>query len=219
MSWSLSEIETLSRKAARGAGLSWGLAEEAGKAARWLTAAGLPGPDVLADLLTRNDGADYETLCPMEAEQGEWVARGGTLCPLISGAVLCDNAQRLGTGGLTLGRIAAPMLLLPYLDAAARQCGTPLTVRWNGTAITLGDAPRATGEGLEVAMTDHVTISPMAASPMAAGPEATPFDHVTRGDMPAEVARRLTAFAERTYAPETEESRLSGAGAGLTDND
>ena len=48
MTWSLNEIETLSRKAARGAGLSWGLAEEAGKATRWLAAAGLPGPQVLA---------------------------------------------------------------------------------------------------------------------------------------------------------------------------
>lgn len=214
MSWSLTEIETLSRKAARGAGLSWGLAEEAGKAARWLAAAGLPGPQVLADLLTRNDGAEYEALCPMEADEGQWVARGGTLCPLISGAVLCDNAQRLTTGDLTLGRTAAPMLLLPYLDAAARQCRTVLTVRWNGTAVTLGQAAGATGTGLDAPMTDEVTISSA-----KTGATAPPLTQATRGDIPTEVAQRLTTFAERTYAPETEESRLSGAGAGLTDND
>ncbi len=52
MSWSLNEIEGLARKAARGSGLSWGLAEEAGKATRWLCAAGLPGADALAGLLT-----------------------------------------------------------------------------------------------------------------------------------------------------------------------
>ena len=45
---SLNEIESLCKKAARGAGLSWGLAEEAGKAARWLSAHGLDGPGVLA---------------------------------------------------------------------------------------------------------------------------------------------------------------------------
>ncbi|WP_306152934.1 DUF3726 domain-containing protein [Roseovarius sp. MMSF_3281] len=214
MSWSLNEIETLSRKAARGAGLSWGLAEEAGKAARWLTAAGLPGPQVLADLLTRNDGAEYEALCPMEAEEGTWVAKGGTLCPLISGAVLCDNAQRLQQGKVSLGRTAAPMLLLPYLDAAARQCGTALTVQWNGTTITLGNAAQTTGNGLDAPMAEKITISP---TPVAC--PAPPVARRNRGDMPADVARRLTAFAERTYAPETEESRLSGAGAGLTDND
>jgi hypothetical protein len=214
MSWSLNEIETLSRKAARGAGLSWGLAEEAGKAARWLTAAGLPGPQVLADLLTRNDGADYETLCPMEADEGQWVARGGTLCPLISGAVLCDNAQRLTTGDLTLGRTAAPMLLLPYLDAAARQYDTALTVQWNGTSITLGNMAQTTGDSLDAPMAEQITISPRPAVD-----PAKPLGNQNRGDMPTEVAQRLTAFAGRTYAPETEESRLSGAGAGLTDND
>ncbi|MEL7259121.1 MAG: DUF3726 domain-containing protein, partial [Pseudomonadota bacterium] len=43
MSWSLNEVESLARKAARGAGYSWGLAEEAGKATRWTCAAGWPG--------------------------------------------------------------------------------------------------------------------------------------------------------------------------------
>ena len=43
MTFSLNEIEAIGKRAARGAGLPWGLAEEAGKAARWLTARGLPG--------------------------------------------------------------------------------------------------------------------------------------------------------------------------------
>ncbi|MFV1875593.1 hypothetical protein [Nioella sp.] len=35
----------------------------------------------------------------------------------------------------------------------------------------------------------------------------------------ANTVAALNAFAHRTYAPATEESRLAGAGAGLTDND
>jgi hypothetical protein len=38
----LAEIESYLRKAARASGLEWGLAEEAGKAARWLAAFDLP---------------------------------------------------------------------------------------------------------------------------------------------------------------------------------
>jgi len=34
-----------------------------------------------------------------------------------------------------------------------------------------------------------------------------------------ETVNALSAFAARTYAPATEESRLAGAGAGLSDND
>jgi hypothetical protein len=45
---SLNEVETWSAKAARGAGLSWGLAEDAGRAARRLAAAGLAfAPSIL----------------------------------------------------------------------------------------------------------------------------------------------------------------------------
>lgn len=48
---SLGEVEALCKKAARGAGLPWGLAEEAGFAARWLSAHGLDGAGLLlADL-------------------------------------------------------------------------------------------------------------------------------------------------------------------------
>ena len=41
---SQNEIEQLCLKAARGAGMSWGLAEEAGFAAAWLAMRGLHGP-------------------------------------------------------------------------------------------------------------------------------------------------------------------------------
>jgi hypothetical protein len=40
-----------------------------------------------------------------------------------------------------------------------------------------------------------------------------------RYDLGGDVAARLTLLAERTYAPETDASRLGGAGAGLSDND
>ena len=41
MSYSLNEYEALALRAARGAGLSWGLAEEAGKAVKILSSLGL----------------------------------------------------------------------------------------------------------------------------------------------------------------------------------
>ena len=43
--YSLGEIEALCIKASRGAGLSWGLAEEAGLIARHLSEVNLPGSD------------------------------------------------------------------------------------------------------------------------------------------------------------------------------
>ena len=52
MIYSLSEIDATCKKAARGSGLSWGYAEEAGKAARWLAAHQLPSTELLAAYLS-----------------------------------------------------------------------------------------------------------------------------------------------------------------------
>ncbi len=75
---SLNEIDAMARKAARGAGYAWGLAEEAGRAVRWLEARGLPGLAALLRHLER--GAPNET------------------SPLLAGATLSDRARAIGRG-------------------------------------------------------------------------------------------------------------------------
>ena len=51
MNYSLNEYEALAYKAARGCGLAWGLAEEAGKAVRTLSALGLESAPILLEAL------------------------------------------------------------------------------------------------------------------------------------------------------------------------
>lgn len=216
MTWSLNEIEGLSRKAARGAGLSWGLAEEAGKATRWLCAAGLPGAEALAGLLRQNDGADYATLCPLE-ETGTWAARGGALCPLISGAAICDQAGAIASGReLELGETSFPLLLLPYVAAAAQSSEAAFCIDWPGVSVSFGQDTRITLGKPDALERDRTTAVRITAARNTGG---TPLDHQTRGDITPETAQILKEFAHRTYAPDTPESRLSGAGAGLSDND
>ncbi|WP_294609088.1 DUF3726 domain-containing protein [Roseovarius sp.] len=217
MTWSLNEIEGLSRKAARGAGLSWGLAEEAGKATRWLCAAGLPGSEALAGLLRRNDGAEYDALCPL-GETGTWAARGGALCPLISGAAICDRASQIAKGeALELGETSFPLLLLPYVAAAAQSSDTPLKIEWPGVTVTFADQARIS-LSQQGALTPE-SVATVRITAAATLEEGTPLDHVTRGNIEPGIAQVLTGFAHRTYAPGTPESRLAGAGAGLSDND
>lgn len=216
MSWSLNEVETLARKAARGAGLSWGLSEEAGKTARWLTSVQFPGPAMLADLLAQNDGTAHHRLCPTDTS-AIWTAAGGTLCPLTTGAAICDHASEIAAGRtIQLGRTAYPLLLVPYVAAAADQTGTPMMVTWGDMAIILGDGAQINMPDPATAnltMTETVEIMP------AGDTSGQPLPHTNRGDMSSETAKALNTFAHRTYAPDTAESRLAGAGAGLTDND
>ena len=216
MSWSLNEVEGLARKAARGSGLSWGLADEAGKATRWLMAANLPGADMLAGLLHQNDGKDYGALCPASTTD-TWAATDGPLCPLITGAVICDHAATLADGkDITLGQTSFPMMLLPFAAGAAQLTGRSIRIAWADTEAAVGpdDAlafTNVTGALAEVVPDVRITATD-AHAPAVSKP-------VLRCDIPEATAKTLGALAHRTYAPDTPESRLAGAGAGLTDND
>ena len=140
MTFSLNEIEAMCKRAARGAGLPWGLAEEAGKAARWLTAHGQPGPEILAELLTRNDGKAYGILAPTSTE-GEWRAPSGELCPLISGAALSDRASKVAAGSeIDFGTTAFPLLLGPYVAGVAELTGAAVELSWPGATMIVTPA-------------------------------------------------------------------------------
>ena len=127
---SLNEVEVYGRRAARGAGMSWGLAEEAGKASRWLAERGLPGVELLLRLLQANDGRPYASMAPVIAAV-RWHALDGDLCPVCSGAALRDRISVLEQGDeISLGALACPLLLAPFLDQSWRSDGGSYEMRW-----------------------------------------------------------------------------------------
>ena len=217
MNWSLNEIEALAKKATRGAGYTWGLAEEAGKATRWLCAMDLPGTEFLSDLLEQTDGATYAALCPQDTG-GAWEATGGALCPLIAGAAMCDLATDLAGGReIRLGRVLRPVLLYPYVAAAADMSGASLSLSWHGAAMTRHGGrtflSATDAQSVNAPETDSARIALMQEA------EGEIVRRKYRGVVSPAAAEALNRLAHRTYAPETEERRLAGAGAGLTDND
>ena len=208
---SLNEIEALARKAARGGGMSWGLAEEAGKAVRWLSDNGFPGPSLLAELLRQNDGKTYSELAVQQGNDGVLRAQSGLLCPIIAGALICDQADDLKGGAeLRLGNVAVPLLLAPFASEAARSAGVSIALEWSGVKLNLGGAAPG-GEGAEaalrVASTETVTLS------RAIRPADGTVRPCSDRDVSSETMQSLENYAQRTYAPVTAESR-AGAGAG-----
>jgi len=216
MSYSLNEISTTCKRAARGAGLSWGLAEEAGFAARWLAAHGLPGPEALAQHLGKIDGVDYDQIRPRDTSD-IWQAKGAALCPLITGAVISDLATELATGReIELGRVSYPLLLLPCIASASALKGAKLTLSWPG--LTAGFDPE-----LRLDLPDHAALNCTEATTVhikaGQNPSGDAIPLQNRAETSPDTLRILAHFGHRTYAPDTAESRLSGAGAGLSDND
>ena len=188
MTFSLNEVEAQAKKAARGAGYSWGMAEEAGKATRWLCAQGVDGVATLAALLT--DAPNAES------------------CALRQGARLSDRAMLERSDSRALHRITQPILLMPFVASMARQKQMSQELRWDGgQAQTDGTRLWLSSDAPDHA--DSVTVNTCSIS----HPSRTP--HSRAKPMP-EAWRVLSEFAHRTYAPATEESRRLGAGDSQT---
>ncbi|PVA11105.1 DUF3726 domain-containing protein [Pelagivirga sediminicola] len=213
MTWSLGEIEGLARKAARGGGFDWGLAEEAGKAVRWLASLGLPGPEALDALLATYDRRPLGRMRPLDTAAPVWQAAGGMLCPIATGAALCDMAAEATLQAeITLAECAFPLLLLSFVAGAAEDADHALNVTWDGATFAFAADLRGTAP---------VPLAPAGRAVIRRGAAADlPLPTCQlRYDLDSATAARLGALAQRTYAPDTAASRLSGAGAGLRDND
>jgi len=212
---SLAEIDAMGLKAARGAGLSWGLAQEAGRAARWLAAYRLPGPETLAALLEAT-AADLPAHEPSRAE-GVWQGRSGSLCPVRLGAALSDHAHEFqDSTAIRTGAVLQPLLILPFLCRVARDCAMSLAISGAGFAVTATPEGPASAdfEGLDRGAIDALTVMIVGTwdgELRRNGPDA----HTISVD----IWRSLEALAHHTYVPASDQSRLAGAGAGLDDND
>jgi hypothetical protein len=211
----LAEIESSVRKAARATGLDWGIAEEAGKAARWLAAFGLPGPEIMLAQLRQLDGKDYRSFIP-DCKLEPWQAKSGILCPLIAGAAIADrSAQMLGGIQFNLGKTAFPLLLAATVGQAARCHQSVFTTCWAGVRISCfenGLSIDGNGDDLLLGEVDAVSCR----EDNLPAPRQLPSTLAYQVDVDS--WKSIDNLAFKTYAPATESSR-AGAGAGLTDND
>ncbi|MCV2880727.1 DUF3726 domain-containing protein [Actibacterium sp. XHP0104] len=212
---SRNEIEGACTKAARGAGLSWGHAEEAGFAAGWLHAHGIDGAAALLAHLEKAAGKPWDELCPKVAA-GLWLPAGkGAICPLILGSSLSDYGS-LPEGsldaGLAIGPVSQPVLVVPFLARLARSSGHPIAMRFaTGTVYVGGD--HISGD-IKVLVDLAETRADLSAADTV--PETAPCQADYECD--AATLAALGVFAMRTTVPPSERSR-SDAGAGTDDND
>jgi hypothetical protein len=208
MSYSLNEVEAMSKRAARGAGLDWGLAEEAAKATRWLCAQGLDGCRVLARVLDACQD-DMTNLQAPQSLSGDWRGQQGALCPVRTGGSLSDCAVQVGLAGVEIRNLLNPLFIMPFVASVARLTNTCLLVTWDGTAITTDGTTVTCRFSSETAayveQADHLVIARAAPLTGTAKPpcRATPSSAVWA---------KLNSLAALTYAPATETSRRLGAG-------
>ncbi len=188
----LSEIAATCTKAARGAGCPWGIAQEAGTAARLLEAHGLPGTTTLAHLFS----APRSCACTGQAD--------AAACGLAQMVALSDAPP---DQALRIDTVAAPLLMLAPLILE----GGSWRMDWEGGAAGCGpDGAWIMGEAPKVA---SVTIKRQ-----QDGQKGTGSSWHSRPVLP-EAWAALQSLAARTYVPETDASRASGAGPDDSNSD
>ena len=219
MKVSLNQIEQTARKAARGAGLAWGLADEVGRAMRWLHTYGLNGAALLAAHLDGDGGDDFggPPAAPL-ALTGVWRAAAGPLDPLVTGASISDCIDAMPRDGIQTAAIARPLLAAAFIGGAAESEGLAFEVTWRGCVLRCARGRVQVRGALDAALADCMHCRP--AEPRA-GAFRGPFRAPRLGEttVDARAWSRLNRHARRTHVPATPASRQTGAGAGLRDND
>lgn len=189
---SLNEVELLAAKAARGAGLHWGAADDLGRAARWLAANALDWAPPLLDLLASHQGA-------------EAVARASEAADLIG-----RPSHRTLTG--------PPLWVAALLAPACARKGCTAELTWQGARLYLGRENDAWIEGTALPSGWAMQQTHMA-FPAGEAPANRLGGPSTRSLVTAQDWQALGRLAVLTYVPASDHSRQAGAGASLTDND
>ena len=204
---SLNEAQALAKKAAKGAGINWGAAHETGRAVRWLLEQGIdPFPGLLATLDAHLGWPEAE-LAPQRLDS-ELRGRHGILSGIMTGLSLADfgvddqsNIQMQGVVGAEL--IAGFIALSLDSGLACLMTDGVCSMQFSRHAC---QRDRPQGWRTEIILSAS----------------ALPSENEVRFErahiLPVHL-EKLETFANRTYAPATEASRLAGAGSALSDND
>lgn len=186
---SYNEVQSLARKAASGAGLPHGVAEEIGHAAVWLSARGVDAISIVVDAL----GDD--------ARGRQAVLRGQAAID----ALCCGEAEQVLPADHAYG-----LWLIGLAGAAAMDTGLNLAIQQgNGDVVPLARVSDASGL--------LPTMRTLRLLPDNAAPACSGTPRPTATDAGAYAA--ALGLAARTYVPASDLSRTQGAGAGTTDND
>jgi len=159
------EISALCLRAARGSGLSWGMAEECSHAATWLAARDFDWADAVLYQLETPSGRQ------VTAGVGRWDA-DAPVCALHVGVALSDFAtlpEGPGSDGVCLGQVSGPLMLVPFAARASQLLGSTLE-------ITLDGSPwlRVAGDNVQIHVAEKSNLTVAEVSVFPAPPDHQP---------------------------------------------
>jgi len=201
---SLSEIETVSKRASRAAGYSWGVSEEIGKNIRLLEMFGLNGIKNLNYYFDERKKQKFENLKLINSENKSTKLQ---YCPIISGTSFLDQIKSLDNiKEIKFERIAYPLLFLPFVSRASEIISKRLFLKLDSNEFLLNFNNNICSNFINneiIKIGNIVTIRLLENS-----------DSFSENEW-----NQLYKLSEETFVEENDSLKETAAGAGLIDND
>ena len=201
---SLSEIETISKRASRAVGFSWGVAEEVGKCIRLLELFGFSGIKNLNQYYNKKTKENFENLKLIQEVNKSGKAK---FCPITLGVSFLDQIQSLEIlQKCKFQEVAYPILLLPFLSRGSEIIGKKILFKFDDNEFLLNFNVNISSNFLKKEF------------PLIAKDIQIIF--LENEDTFTDIEwKSLYKISEDTFVEETESLKQGAAGAGLTDND
>ncbi len=201
---SLSEIETIAKRASRAAGYSWGVAEEVGKSIRLSELFGFPGIKHLNKYYQNKQKEKFNSIKLITKTNK---SNGFSFCPIILGVNFIDQVKSIETlTKCSIEKLAYPLLLLPFLSRSSEIIGKKLLFSFDDSKFLFN---------FNVSISSNYWDKKI--PKLANQVEISVLDN--EDNFSDEDWNSLHKLAEDTFVEETDSLKESAAGAGLTDND
>lgn len=201
---SYSEIDTISKRASRALGYSWGLSEEIGKNIRLLEMFGLHGVKNFNAYCSEFKKRKFQNINLIAKKN---YAETSSYCPITAGVNFLDQVNILEElTDLEFRNIGFPLLFLPFVSRASEVIGKKIFLKLDNKEFLLNFNQSIFTNFLNNEIIDNSKI--------------INIKFLTNKDSFAESEwQNLITLSHDTFVDENEELKKSAAGAGLTDND
>ena len=201
---SFSEIETVSKRASKAAGFSWGIAEEIGKSIKSLELFGLPGIINLNLYLKKIKTNHPKKIKKIENENK---TNDNELCPIYSGVAFLDRCTELEKlKSIKFYNVSYPLLILPFISKASEFLGKKILVQYNNASFLTNFDKSIFSKNIN-----------KQADPLAKEINIEFLEN--KNSFSEQDWKELYKLSEETFVEESESLKSKAAGAGLTDND
>ena len=201
---SLSEIDTISKRASKAKGFSWGVAEEIGKCVKQLELFGLPGIKNLNQYLKIYDQNKFQKIKLISKLN---ISENKFHCPISSGIGFLDQIKSLEKlKSLEFNKIAYPILFLSFASRASEVLGKKILVKLDEKEFILNFNQSIFGNYSKNEIWENAN--------------SVLINFLDNNNsFSDEEWKEMTKIANETFVEESDELKEKSAGAGLTDND